>query len=138
MGDMADLALEQMFDEDDCFRSEEEGYGVHICGGGGRQPRCKYCGSTQVGWRVDEANRWRLINLADSKPHTCKEYYDKHRPRSYYTGRELVLTEPLLGTKRNSYVPYLDWATSIVRQRDAKVSPRASRESRFAYNGHAW
>lgn len=112
MGDMADMAIGDIMDHDDYFWGEDtlEGYG----GGGGRQPQCKYCGSTKVGWRVDEANRWRMINLADHKPHTCKEYYDKHRPRSYYTGRELVLTEPLLGTKRNSHVPYLDWAISIV------------------------
>lgn len=135
MGDMADMALEQMCHDSDFY--EEQCYGIHVCGGG-RQPHCKYCGSTKVGWRVDEANRWRLINLADSQPHTCKEYYDKHRPRAHYIGREIVLTEPLPEPNRKPYVPYLDWTTSVVRQRDVEVAQRTSRESRFAYNGHAW
>lgn len=136
MGDMADMALEQMCDDSDFY--EEQGWGIHVCGGHRKTPQCKYCGSLEVGWRVDAANRWRLINLADHKPHTCKEYYDKHRSRSYYTGREIVLTEPLPEPNRTPYVPYLDWATSIVRQRDVEVARRTSRESRFAYNGHAW
>ncbi len=112
MGDMAEYYASQDAGDywDGMSSSDGAGYGYSR-----RQPQCKYCGSMQVGWRVDEANRWRMINLADHKPHTCKEYYDKHRPRSYYAGRELVLTEPLLGIKRNSYVPYLDWAANIMR-----------------------
>lgn len=81
MGDMADMAIGDIMDHDDYFWGEDtlEGYGVHFCGAHRqRVVQCKYCGSFEVGWRVDEANRWRLINLADHKPHTCKEYRQKH------------------------------------------------------------
>lgn len=85
MGDMADMAAEQMCDDSDFY--EEQGWGIHVCGGHRQPTQCKYCGSFAVGWRVDAVRGWRLINLADSQPHTCKEYRDKHMPRVGTTSR---------------------------------------------------
>lgn len=136
MGDMAEYYASQ--DVGDYWDGMSSSDGAGSSAGYQRSPQCKYCGSTKVDWIFRSVNGWRMINLADHKPHTCKEYYDKHRSRSYYTGREIVLTEPLPEPNRTPYVPYLDWATSIVRQRDVEVARRTSRESRFAYNGHAW
>lgn len=89
MGDMADMALEQMYDYDDHFwgQNTAEGCGLRGCGGGHKPIMCNYCSSLDVVWRRDKTNRWRLFDTVNNKPHTCKEYRHKHMPRVGTTSR---------------------------------------------------
>mgnify|MGYP001172705699 CR=1 FL=1 len=67
MGEMADMALEHLYDEDDDpDRDQDNNY---------RTPRgpliktCKFCGEKGLVWKEDKPGKWRLVK--NGVIHTC-------------------------------------------------------------------
>ena len=87
MGDMADYWVSECVDSywDDDADLEDDSPLKY-------QPSCKYCGSYDVEWhctftgKVPMANIWRLYDTKTNKPHTCKQYYDRHSTPSRTSG----------------------------------------------------
>jgi len=67
MGEMADMLLDQMWDEDEDCDPEHHGGGKHP------NPRlkvCKFCGMEGLDWGKDKSGKWRLFE--DHILHVCK------------------------------------------------------------------
>jgi hypothetical protein len=77
MGEMADLALEQVIDEmfidqDDYEPDPDEC--VHIVRS--RTIKCKFCGRDGYYWGQDENGKWRLCTKT-GRLHTCSKWKPK-------------------------------------------------------------